>query len=91
MDTLESVDYASQPGPDEWRRRRRLEAAAQRRRRRALAIDLALGVVLAVVILVALPGLGVVAWFALPLLLLGLLWLGVEALVKRSRARRQDY
>lgn len=84
-----TVQSATRPGPDDWRRARRAAVAEHRRRRRTLAIDLGLGVLIAVVILVALPGLGVVAWFALPLLALGLLWIGVESLVRRAGTRRR--
>lgn len=66
---------------------RRISAAAQARR--ALLVDAIAAVVLAVVALSAAAGLGVVGFFGLPLLLLGLLWIGAERLIARSRSRRR--
>lgn len=58
---------------------------AQARARQAAIEDLALATIIAVFVLVVLdPGLGVVAWFGLPLLLAGIIWL----LVDRARERR---
>ncbi len=58
------------------------------RARRALLIDSTLAAVIAALILSLAAGLGVVAFFALPLLLVGLLWVGLERLVLRLRSRR---
>ena len=59
-----------------------------RRERRRLAVDVALGAVVAALFLSFAAGLGVVAWFALPILLILLLSFAVERLVIRRRARR---
>lgn len=58
------------------------------RARRALALDALAALVLALLLLQLAAGLGVVAAVALPLLLLGLLWLGAERLLARLRPRR---
>ncbi len=58
------------------------------RARRALLFDLIAAVVLAAVVLHAASGLGVVGFFGLPILLTGLLWIGVEKLRARARPRR---
>jgi len=55
------------------------------RARRALLFDVCLAALLALVVLELAAGLGVVAFFALPLLLLGLAWILVEAAVRRLR------
>jgi hypothetical protein len=60
------------------------------RARRALAIDLALALLIAAVALQLAAGLGVVAFFALPVLLLGLLWIGAERLLGRIAQRRRS-
>lgn len=57
------------------------------RARRALLIDSILAALLAALALSLAAGLGVIAFFALPLLLLGLLWVGLERLVLRLRHR----
>jgi hypothetical protein len=59
------------------------------RARRALLVDLIAAAVLAALALSLTAGLGVVAFFALPLLLLGLLWIAVERQVLRFRHRRR--
>lgn len=59
------------------------------RARRALLIDVVLAALLAAIALSFAAGLGVVAFFALPVLLLGLLWIGVERLALRLRRRRE--
>ncbi|HKA67174.1 MAG TPA: hypothetical protein VKG03_04640 [Solirubrobacterales bacterium] len=59
------------------------------RARRALLADTLLALVLALVVLQVTAGLGVVAFICLPLLLVGLLWIGVERLVARIRLRRR--
>ncbi len=59
------------------------------RARRALLIDSLLALALALLVLELTAGLGVVAFFGLPLLLLGLLWVGAERLVARFRLRRR--
>jgi hypothetical protein len=59
------------------------------RARRALLVDVVAAALLATLAFSLAAGLGVVAFFALPLLLLGLLWIAVERLVLRLRRRRQ--
>lgn len=58
------------------------------RARRALAVDLIVALLIAVVVLELTAGLGVVAFLALPVLLLGLLWVGAERLIGRIGRRR---
>lgn len=58
------------------------------RARRALLVDSILAASIGALVLSLTAGLGVVAFFALPLLLLGLLWIGLERLVLRLRRRR---
>lgn len=55
------------------------------RARRALLIDVIAAALLATLALSLAAGLGVVAFFALPIFFLGLLWIGVERLVSRLR------
>jgi hypothetical protein len=71
--------------PDFAPRPRRPSPARLERRR--LAVDLALGAVVAAVFLLLAGGLGVVAWFGVPILLLVLLSFAVERLIHRRRAR----
>lgn len=59
------------------------------RTRRALLVDTVLAGVVALLALELTAGLGVVAFVGLPLLLLGLLWIGAERLVARLRLRRR--
>ena len=59
------------------------------RARRALLIDVIAAALLAAIVLSLAAGLGVVAFFALPVLLLGLLWIALERLAIRLRRRRQ--
>ncbi len=59
------------------------------RARRGLLIDVVLAAILALLALALTAGLGVVAFFGLPVLLVGLLWIGVERLVTRIRRRRR--
>jgi uncharacterized membrane protein len=59
------------------------------RARRALLIDVVAAATVAVILLQVTAGLGVIAFFGLPLLLLGLLWVGLERLVARVRFRRR--
>lgn len=59
------------------------------RARRGLLIDVVLAAILALPALELTAGLGVIAFFGLPLLLLGLLWIGVERLVGRIRRQRR--
>jgi hypothetical protein len=54
-----------------------------------LLIDLLLAVILAALALTLTAGLGVIAFFGLPVLLLGLVWIAVERLVSRIRRRRR--
>jgi hypothetical protein len=56
------------------------------RARRALGLDVLAAAALAALLLWLTAGLGVIAFFGLPLLLLGLLWVAVERLVRRLRA-----
>lgn len=58
------------------------------RARRALVVDVIVAALLAVLALSLTAGLGVVAFFALPLLLLGLLWIAAERLVLGLRSQR---
>ena len=55
------------------------------RARRALLIDVIVAALLATLVLSLAAGLGVVAFFALPIFLLGLLWIGIERLARRLR------
>jgi hypothetical protein len=59
------------------------------RARRALLVDAVLAAALAVLLLQLTAGLGVVAFICLPLLILGLLWIGCERLLARLRLRRR--
>jgi Flp pilus assembly protein TadB len=56
--------------------------------RHTLMRDLAAAAVIAGVVLAIGPGLGVIAWFGVPLLLLGLFWIAVERGLERRRRRR---
>lgn len=67
-------------------RPRRISPAA--RARRALLVDAVAAIVLAALVLSVAAGLGVVGFFGLPLLLVGLLWIGAERLLARGRTRR---
>lgn len=58
------------------------------RARRALLIDAIAAALLATLVLGLAAGLGVVAFFALPIFLLGLLWIGIERAVAAIRRRR---
>jgi hypothetical protein len=58
------------------------------RARKALLVDSALALVVALLLLQLAAGLGVVAVFATPALLAGLVWIGVERLVVRVRRSR---
>ncbi|HEX6456346.1 MAG TPA: hypothetical protein VF009_07485 [Solirubrobacterales bacterium] len=57
------------------------------RARRALLVDVILAAIVAALALSFAAGLGVVAFFALPLLLIGLVWIAIERLVRRARRR----
>jgi hypothetical protein len=70
--------------PQALRARRDL-ALAHARARRTLVVDLILAAILAAVALTLAAGLGVIAFFCIPILLIGLIWLGVEKLVSRLR------
>jgi hypothetical protein len=50
------------------------------RARRALLIDLVAAIVLAALVLYLAAGLGVIVFFGLPVLLIGLVWIAVERL-----------
>lgn len=67
---------------------RRLTPGA--RARRALLVDSILAAAIAALALGLAAGLGVVAFFALPLLLVGLLWVGVERTVAAIGRRRRQ-
>lgn len=58
------------------------------RARRNLLVDVILAAIVAALALSLAAGLGVVAFFALPLLLIGLVWIGAERLALRRRRRR---
>jgi hypothetical protein len=58
------------------------------RARRALLVDAIAAALLAALLLSLAAGLAVVAVVALPLLLIGLLWVGLERLALRLRRRR---
>jgi len=60
------------------------------RARRTLIVDVVAAALIAALALSLTAGLGVVAFFALPLLLLGLLWIAVERLVLGVRRRRRQ-
>ena len=60
-----------------------------RARRRALAVDLLAAAAIAAVAIALAAGVGVLGFVALPVLLVLLAWIGVEALTRRLRARRQ--
>jgi uncharacterized membrane protein len=66
----------------------RRRSPGQRQRRR-LALDLAIALLIAIVFVTVAGGLGVVAWFGLPILLIGLLTFAVERIVGWRRSRRQ--
>jgi len=59
------------------------------RARRTLLADAVLALILAFLLLQLAAGLGVVAAIAVPLLLVGLAWIGVKRLVARARLRRR--
>ncbi len=59
------------------------------RARRALLFDTVAAIVLAAIALSLAAGLGVVGFFGLPVLVLGLVWIGVERLLPRVRPRRR--
>lgn len=58
------------------------------RARRALLLDVIAAAILAAIAFSLAAGLGVVAFFALPLFLLGLLWIAIERTVAAVRRRR---
>ncbi len=58
------------------------------RARRALLVNTLLALVLALVLFQLAAGLGVVAVIAIPTLLVGLVWIGLERLAVRARLRR---
>ena len=68
---------------------RRAQRAAERRAKRALAVDLVIAAVISAAALSVAAGLGVIAFFAIPILLIGLLWIGIERLVSRIGRRRR--
>jgi hypothetical protein len=59
------------------------------RARRALLVDAIAAALLATLVLSLAAGLGVVAFFALPLFLIGLLWIVVERTVAAIRRRQR--
>jgi hypothetical protein len=59
----------------------------QARARRALLFEAIIAIILAVIVLNVAAGVGVVGFFALPLLAIGLLWIGAERLAPRLRRR----
>ncbi len=58
------------------------------RARRALLVDLIAAALLAALAFALAAGLGVIAFFALPVLLIGLLWVAAERLVAAIGRRR---
>jgi hypothetical protein len=66
-------------------RARRITPGAEARR--ALLVDVLAAVVLAILALSLAAGIGVVGFFGLPLLVLGLAWIGGERLLARIRSR----
>jgi hypothetical protein len=60
------------------------------RARRALLIDAIAAALLATLVLSLAAGLGVVAFFALPIFLLALLWIVVERTVTAIKRRRRQ-
>lgn len=58
------------------------------RARRSLLIDLVVALVIALVVLQIAAGLGVVTFFALPLFLVGLIWIVIERGLAEVRRRR---
>lgn len=60
------------------------------RARRALLLDTILAAIIAALALSFAAGLGVVAFFALPLLLILSIWVGAERLVGRLKRRRRQ-
>jgi hypothetical protein len=58
-------------------------------RRITLLIDVVLAAILALLALELTAGLGVVAFFGLPVLVVGLLWIGLERIVSGLRRRRR--
>jgi hypothetical protein len=67
--------------------RRRISPAA--RTRRALLFDSLAAVALAALVLSLAAGLGVIAFFGLPLLIVLLLWVGIERLALLRRRRHE--
>jgi hypothetical protein len=59
------------------------------RLRRALLVDSLLALALAALVLSVAAGLGVIGFFGLPLLLVLLLWVGIEQLLRRRRRSRR--
>jgi hypothetical protein len=59
------------------------------RARRSLLVDAILAAIFAGLALSFAAGLGVVAFFALPVLLVGLLWIGVERLLRTLADRNR--
>ena len=57
--------------------------------RRALLVDVLLAVAVAVLALLLTAGLGVAAIVALPVMLVGLLWIATERGLRRVRRRRR--
>ena len=72
------------------RRSRTNYAASRARARRVLVTDVLAAAVLAAVALSVAAGLGVVAFFGIPILLVGLVWIGLERAIARLRRRRHD-
>jgi hypothetical protein len=64
---------------------RALRISPAARARRALLVDVLAATALAVLVLSFAGGLGVVGFLCLPLLVIGLLWIGAERLLGRAR------
>ena len=58
--------------------------------RRTVMWDLVAAAVIAAVVLALRPGLGVIAWFGVPVLLVGLVWIAFERRLER-RGRRRSF
>lgn len=72
---------------DSARKRLRTWISPETGTRRPLLEDLLAGAILALFVLVIVdPGLGVVAWFGIPLLLAGVVWLIAERTLQRRRS-----
>jgi hypothetical protein len=79
---------ARTPSPTPRLRRARRPSPGARARR-ALALDALAATIIAAIALSIAAGLGVIAFFGIPILLLGLVWIGAERLIGALRRRRR--